>query len=321
METLEGIKKLTKDIKLAAYTLSQHEARFLVDAYYQMQDNRIRTDGQIRATLTSGEPNAVLSWLTDQNYTLEKQVGRALDAYSGSHPVGQWMRAQKGVGPIISAGLLAHIDIKKCPAAGNIWSFAGLNSNIEWRKSADIEAMIKEHGKGLEPYELACVIANKLNRKPDNIFAMAKAFAEGEAVSRADVVRALKTRPFNAKLKVLCYKIGESFVKVCNYDDAVYGHLYVKRKQQEITKNEALEFKDQADKALKHFSKSTESYKWYAKGMLPPAHIHARAKRYAVQIFLSHLHHVWYLHEFGKEPPKPFAIEHLGHKDYIAPIL
>ena len=69
----------------------------------------------------------------------------------------------------------------------------------------------------------------------------------------------------------------------------------------------------------KNFKKTTEAYKAYIKGKLPPAHIQARSTRYAVKLFLSHLHEVWYKHEFGKNPPNPFALEHEGHVHKIEP--
>jgi len=260
---LEPIQKLTKDIKEAAYILSDNEARFLVDAYYIMQENRKRSDNQIRSMLESGEPNEVLQWLAEQNRSLENQVKRALDAYSGANPVGQWARNQKGIGPVIAAGLLAHIDIKKAPTVGHIWSFAGLDPRNEWKKG--------------------------------------------------------EKRPWNADLKTLCWKMGESFVKVSGDEKSLYGQLYKNRKAYEIEKNEAGDYADQAKAKLEKFKigKTTEAYKSYIKGKLPPAHIQERSKRYAVKIFLSHLHHVWYRNEFGKEPPKPFAIEHLGHVHMI----
>ena len=40
----------------------------------------------------------------------------------------------------------------------------------------------------------------------------------------------------------------------------------------------------------KKFDKKTDAYKAYSSGNLPPAHIHAMARRYAVKLFLSHLH-------------------------------
>lgn len=262
---LEPIIKLTKDLKEASRILSATEARFLVDNYYTMQDNRIRAAGQARSMSKDGEPIAVLDWLLQQSQTLEKQVARALDAYSGAHPVGIWARKQKGIGPVIAAGLLAHIDIHQAPTVGHIWNYAGLNPEIEWKKG--------------------------------------------------------EKRPWNASLKTLCWKIGESFVKVSGNEEAVYGRLYLERKELEMKRNENGEFAEQARLKLEkcNIGKTTDAYKAYSVGKLPPAHIHARAKRYAEKMFLSHLHHVWYLHEFKKEPPKPFAIAILGHAHYLPP--
>ena len=41
-----NIFRLTRDLKNAARTLSDAEARFLVDAYYMMQRDRIRASNQ-----------------------------------------------------------------------------------------------------------------------------------------------------------------------------------------------------------------------------------------------------------------------------------
>lgn len=127
-------------------------------------------------------------------------------------------------------------------------------------------------------------------------------------------------RPWNAELKVACWKAGESFVKVSGHPRSFYGKLYRERKVQEIIRNTNLEFKDQAEAILaaKRIGKDTEAYKVYSIGMLPAAHIHARAKRYAVKIFLSHWHQVAYRERFGEEAPKPWVIAHGGHVDFIS---
>jgi hypothetical protein len=196
---------------------------------------------------------------------LENQIKRALEKYAKSIVVGNWALAQKGIGPIITAGLLAHIDIERAPTVGHIWRFAGLDPTQSWEKG--------------------------------------------------------KKRPWNASLKTLCWKIGESFVKVSNKDDAFYGELYKVRKELETKRNERNEFSEQATKKLQttKIGKDTDAYKYYSRGQLPPAHIHARAKRYAVKMFLSHFHDVWYRDFFKTAPPKPFAIDHLGHAHYLPP--
>ena len=130
----EPIKRLTRDLKKASVTLTSDEARFLVDNYYMMQEQRKRTSNQVRVLAEGKEPHEVLSWFMTQASGLEGQVMRALDAYSGSRPEGIWARSQKGIGPVISSGLLAHINIERAPTVGHIWRFAGLDPTCKWGK-------------------------------------------------------------------------------------------------------------------------------------------------------------------------------------------
>ena len=114
-------------------------------------------------------------------------------------------------------------------------------------------------------------------------------------------------------------KVGESFVKVSSNENDFYGKLYLQRKDAEIAGNEAGKFADQAAAKLERFNigKTTEAYKWYSGGKLPPAHVHARAKRWAVKLFLAHYQFVAFREEFGFDPPKPYVLDILGHADYI----
>jgi len=270
---LDPVARLTRDIRNAARTLSTAEARFLVDSYYQMQRDRIRAAHQERTLSEGAEPHDTMMWLMGQRVTLEQQVARALDAYSASHPVGDWARSICGIGPVIAAGLLAHIDITKAPSVGHIWRFAGLDPTVKWTKG------------------------NK--------------------------------RPWNGALKRLCWLIGESFVKVSSNENDIYGQIYKARKELEIQRNEAGRFADQAKAALaeKKFGADTEARKWYELGKLPPARIHLRSERYAVKLFLSHLHHVMYENHFHKPPEKPYIFNEGAaiatgtgpHTHYLAP--
>jgi hypothetical protein len=132
---------------------------------------------------------------------------------------------------------------------------------------------------------------------------------------------------------------------VQNNPKDIYGKLYKQRKVQEITKNIAGDFSEQAVAKLEKFKigKETDAYKWYAgcltsesaesillgdkvgklkdlikeagtgTPMLPPAHINERSKRYAVKLFLAHYHEIAFEYEFGIKPPNPYAISILGH--------
>lgn len=261
-EQLVSVERLTRDLSKAAVTLTPDEARFLVDAYYTMQEGRIRANNQVRALGESEEPHSVLSWLGMQSETLENQVKRALDQYSKSSQLGEWARSVVGIGPVIAAGLLAHIDIEKAKTVGHIWRFAGLDPTLEW-------------GKG-------------------------------------------QKRPFNGQLKTLCWKIGESFVKVKGNEQDVYGKVYAQRKEWEKGVNDKGGYAEQAAAMLakrpNHAQRAT-----YAAGKLPDGHLHARAKRYAVKLFLAHY---WQRgREFAGLPvPLPYPIEHLGHVHVIQPV-
>ena len=97
--------------------------------------------------------------------------------------------------------------------------------------------------------------------------------------------------PYNARLKVLCFKIGESFVKVSGRDDAVYGKLYSQFKAEEIGRNEAGLYAEAARRELtvkKFKAEESVTKKRLLEGKLSDAHLHSRAKRRATKIFLSH---------------------------------
>lgn len=130
----ENVKRLTKDIVKAAQTLTDDEARYLVDYFYITQEDRKRATNQTRALNEAEEPCLVVQWLAEQSTTLENQVKRALEAYTDAHPIGQWLKSVVGIGPVIAAGLLAHIDITRAPTVGHIWRFAGLDPTSIWDK-------------------------------------------------------------------------------------------------------------------------------------------------------------------------------------------
>jgi len=263
--TPDHMQKLYKDIKKAAVTLSTTEVRFLVDSYYIMQEDRKRAHNQERALGKSEEPHEIITWLKNNSKLMEDELKTVLDLYSDSQPIGKWMRSNYGIGPVISAALLAHIDIKKAPTVGHIWRFAGLDPTSKWEKKTK--------------------------------------------------------RPWNAALKVVCWKIGDSFKKFHNSEECVYGKLYEKRKAYEIARNDSGGNAETAARILteKNFDKTTETYKHLISGHLPPAQIDGRAMRWTTKIFLSHLHCVWWWYDTKTPPPNPFVIQHMGHVHITKP--
>jgi len=128
----DHVRKLTKDLRDASYTLSDDEARFLVDAYYIIQEDRKRSGNQVRSM--ENEPHELLSWFFKQNQILENQLKDALDRYSETKPIGRWMKSNFGIGPVISAGIIANIDIRKTTTAGDLYRFGGVDPSSKWEK-------------------------------------------------------------------------------------------------------------------------------------------------------------------------------------------
>lgn len=130
---LEPVIRLSRDIVKGISTLDEREARFLVDSYYAMQEFRKRTANQERSM--PDEPHEALSWFFTQVETMEHQVERALDRYTMEiSDVGRWLRSVKGIGPVLAANFLAHLDVTKSETAGGFWRFAGLDPTMTWGK-------------------------------------------------------------------------------------------------------------------------------------------------------------------------------------------
>lgn len=126
-------------------------------------------------------------------------------------------------------------------------------------------------------------------------------------------------RPWNAMLKVLCWKAATSFVKFKAHDANPYGRLYEQRKAFETARSNAGGYAAQAAECAKRVGEDTEAIKHYREGRLSPGHLHNRALRWIAKMHLSHYHHVAFVLRYNAQPPKPFVIEHRGHVDLIGP--
>jgi hypothetical protein len=239
----------------------------LVDYYYAVQGYRIQAHGQHRAIAQESDKGSshLFGIVGSAMHDLEEQIADALGAYAKAHRPGRWALGITGIGPIITAGLLAHIDIEKAPTVGHIWRFAGLDPSVRWEKG--------------------------------------------------------QKRPWNADLKVLCWKIGDSFVKNKGRITDDYGKVYAERKDLEVARNEAGVFADTAAATLaqKNF-RDAETRAIYESGKLPAGRLDARARRYAVKLFLAHLHHVMHECHYGTKPPMPYILaNNPAHTHYLAP--
>lgn len=270
IEHIEALKRLGKDLKAASRDLSRRDARFLVDFYYTIQDQRIRSAGQVRTASEQGEPHALLTWVFDSMRTLETGIKTAMGEFAAAYAAGQWLQAQHGIGPVLSAAMLSYFDIRKAPTVGHYWRFAGLDPTLG---------------------------------KP----------TKGEKLKYS---KSLKS--------ICCFRLGETMVKHSGSEKCYYGQLYAAYKPALAALNAQGKFAEYARERATTVGKTTVAHKKYSEGLLPDGHVHNRARRWMVKLFLSHLHHVMYVDYHGANPPAPYVFEHpeLGdHRHLMTPPL
>lgn len=312
--TREPVARLGRDLKQAAALLTKDEAKYFVQKYYSIQGDRIACGNQIsalerdaKAEGRPAEPHGILQWMHDQHATLEGQVKGALDSYSAAHPVGGYLRTQKGIGPVLASALLAHLELRE--TVGSWWRLAGVDPTSRWHGTERAREMVADvlGPAGDVTQEAVAALAARAGVRVETLLG---AVDEGETLTRTVLVKALARRPWNAELKKTLFLIGESFVKVSGSEDAFYARLYKLRKAYETGKNERGEYRDQVAARLAERApgRDTDARAALEAGRLPLAQIHMRAKRYAVKMLLSGMHTVWYWQEHGRLPAVPWAI-------------
>lgn len=334
-------RRVVEEVKTAVVTPG--ELRSIVDRYYQVQDNRMRTASRIRAikggtdTASNADPLNpltcdILAWDLMSERKKETGYKAMIDKMTDNHPITRWLKENAGIGPIFAAALFAYLDITKAKYASSFLQYAGLNDNNRpWISSAKAAQIVQE------------VLGNRTEITDDDLFQLAAItkwpydyLARGAAGakrgedysgmkrSKTDLIKCISIPPYNVKLKKLCYLIGDSFIKNQNRGSK-YGKIFAERKVYELQKNEAGEYAEEAKKALssKNWDRKKDAYKAYSQGKLPLGHINARARRYAVKIFLCHVFEEMYRETFHAYPPAYYVFENTidsrKHNKYIEP--
>lgn len=320
----EPIRKLDKDLRKASRELSRTNIRSLVDFYYQIQQFRKVAALQTRDAEVK-DPNQVSMWVFDNMQRFENDIKKALDEFTNAYLIGRWMKSIVGIGPVIAAGFMAHLDIRKAKTCSHFWRYAGYDPTAIWKAKADNRKLLVErYGESFNEADLLDA-AKHWGREYASLlrFATTKPNGDAKKLTLDSAATALARRPWNADLKVLCFKAGDCFVKFSNHKLQYYGSVYNSRKRYEQEKNEKKEYAAQAARILeeRNFNKDTEAYKHYIDGRLPPGHIHMRCQRYAVRMFMSHLHHVMFADYYKTDPaePYPFAKQIQDHRNYLRP--
>lgn len=314
------VRKLDKDLVRKIGSMGREEARYLVDLYYAIQANRVVTGNQISAMEKSREPHELFRFMWKEQDDLETRIKMYMDHWTEHIRIARILKSEVfGIGPVLSAGLVANFDIQKAVTPGAFWRFAGLDPTQIWVKKELVEQWVDDNKKGCTPEELVLKAAAHFGRKPDSLMRLASTDPKGNArkLKYDHVASAIARRPYNASLKCLSWKISGSFVKFSNNPKCYYGNLYRERKQMYVDQNERGEFKSAAENVLrkKRFS-NKEVREIYEAGFLPKGHIDSMAKRWAVKLFLGNVHELWRVLE-GLPVAPPYAIAHMGHAHYL----
>ena len=300
------------------------EARTLIDLYYGIQDYRKAIDNQRRAMdqgADTGITHEALDFIAPQIEAIENNARAWLEAYINSHVMWPWFAAVDGIGPILAAGLVAHLGSRPVPTTVGKWHrYAGLDPSQQWLKAEELRALWNQVTGDIEQRVRA--IAAIVGRDPATVLRDATTnFRTGEtkSLTKDGALKSLARIPYNRPLKTLCWKVGDQFVKLGDSQKAFYAVFYRQRKAIEIARNLKGERAELAAKTLAE--KPTHAQKAiYAQGQLPDGRLDLMARRATVKLFLSHLHELWYrMENDGQLPPRPFAFTILHHTDYIPP--
>jgi hypothetical protein len=317
-EYLLSTIKLSKDLKVAATKLHTKQVRYFVDRYYQFQHERTRADNQIKEAQV---PNELLGFTRGHAWKLETLIKRTMGIYAESKEVGQWLLSQHGIGPVISAGMLAHCDVTKAKSAGSFSRFAGLDPTVEWMGKVGVGKLVTEEIKAHKKIEQAVApLCLRLGRNMESVMTQATTKSDGttRGLTKDNLTKALSRQPWNARLKVLLWKFADSMVKHRNHEDCFYGHLYAKRKKFEVDRNLAGDHAEECKKILadKNFSKDTIARKAYLSGIFPDGHVDMRARRQVEKLFLSHLYQVMFESHYNRPAALPYVFAFKDHDFY-----
>lgn len=340
-------------MRKAALTMGDAEVRYLIDLYYSTQEMRKAGANKLRAAREDNEPNSFIDFISCQVESFEGVCNSALQVVARRTRTGRWCMGIKGISGVLTAGLLAGLDVRKVQSASGFWRFVGLDPSWEWlgkEKATALYAELRAVAGVRTPQEVLPLAARRVNTPEEGLLARverqtrprndrrtARPLADMHAtMTRQQLINALATRPWNAAMKTLQWKLLDCLVKVQNRDDApYYCGIYQRRKQQEWERNFAGHFADQCTAALSR--KLTDLQRpWYsgqydpaplivqwqagqnpstwtlppqtAGGipMLPPGRIELRARRIAAKQFLADLHYCLHEEVLGT-PPVPNA--------------
>jgi len=264
----------------------EENLRNLVRVFYDVQKNRIAVGNRLTRFYSDD-----LDYIHGELQALEKDIKRRIERAVGAHPVWEeWGQHVRGLGPFSLAVLLGEVDIERDDTVSSMWRYCGLHTG------------------------------------------------EGRAARRARGRRG----GYNPFLKTFMWKVSTSFVRQ-RPERSGYRRLYDLFKSRYAETRGSVPRKVPLDEAVGDILAETmgpvragkkvkkedgtfQKLKRYCQEhgieevpvVWCPLHIHEAARRKVAKIFLAHLWEVW-RRARGLPTRPPYAVEQLGHKDYMRP--
>lgn len=306
--TLPGDLSADSDIEAILGHIGPATARVLIDMFYSQSKVRIASENRIRAVWQNFDESEtrVLQKFYDVSSANELLIKAAIGKYVATHEMEPWLMEQTGIGTVLAGGLMAHFNIEKAPRDANMHSFAGLGEKCvcvkgerrPWNaflKSLCAykigESFVKNprsfYGEWFVKRKAAEVVWNDCGgsgNKHKSRHGVGTGMNTMEAAIR-DATDIYKTPEGDRVGKYKPNTAAWPWVNAC-YPKGTCGQII---QIKTLTEREAFLAKIRLDPG-KGFP------------MLPPAHIHARARRWVVKLFISHLHEVWWWTHFKTKP-------------------
>ena len=226
-----------------------------------------------------------LAWYHNKLYETEKELAKAIDKLTKNHPLRQkFLDKVKGIGPVLAAGLIAYLASERVFTIPKVIRLEGRTVWVK-RKDRIEEQTLPEYAKILEynkEEQYLRVWMPEVMREAKTISQLWRysGFAPGQRRQKG------KKTDYNPRVKTLCWKVGESFIKCKCFGRRLYDRAKTQLKAKHPDWNNAK--------------------------------CHAFAKRKVVKIFLGSLWMFW-RKMMGLPITQPYPQAHLGHQDIYTP--
>ena len=112
--------------------------RGLIEDFYDIQKYRIEVENQLRSAeqgASEQEQTFIKNVIVDRLTTIESEIEKYIGNNLKNEPMyTEWLKGVKGIGPLLSAGLIAWIgDIERFATISKLWAYCGLSVDPDGR--------------------------------------------------------------------------------------------------------------------------------------------------------------------------------------------